>query len=155
MSHHFFLSLSCLSVCFVSLFLSVYLPAYLSVCPSVYLLLLLVTGTKTMLSVPASSKMKIIFCPLVTSVLTCNKTREKMHWSAGTYTQHFLSTHCWNCWNRLHASSHVIFLGFKPQLRTHKNFKRTLFIRTITQSANFGGNPLRQATRWNLRILER
>ena len=143
MSHHLFLSLRCLSVCFVSLFLSVYLPAYLSVCPSVYLLLLLVTGTKTMLSVPASSKMKIIFCSLVTSVLTTKLVRKCTDQQARTP-----NTFCQRIAGIVYMKAAMyIFLGFKAQLRTHKKFKQTLFIRTKTQSAKFRGNPLRQDTR--------
>ena len=33
------------------------------------------------------------------------------------------------------------------KIQTHKRFKRTLFIKTKTQSANFWGNPLCQATK--------
>ena len=36
------------------------------------------------------------------------------------------------------------------RIQTHKRFKRTLFIRTKTQSANFRGNPLYQATKRHL-----
>ena len=32
------------------------------------------------------------------------------------------------------------------EILTHKRLKRTLFIRTKPQSANFGGNPLYQVT---------
>ena len=35
------------------------------------------------------------------------------------------------------------------KIQTHKSFKRVLFIRTTTQHANFGGNPLHQATTWH------
>ena len=34
--------------------------------------------------------------------------------------------------------------------QTHKRFKRTLFIKTETQSANFRGNPRCQATKRHL-----
>ena len=39
--------------------------------------------------------------------------------------------------------------SFNPlvKIQTHERFNRTLFIRTKTQSANFRGNPLRQATK--------
>ena len=36
------------------------------------------------------------------------------------------------------------------EIQTYKRFKRTLFIRTKTQSANFGGIPLYQATKRHL-----
>ena len=45
------------------------------------------------------------------------------------------------------------FAYHKPclsKLRTHEKFKRTLFIQTKTQSANFRGNPLYQATKQQL-----
>ena len=38
-------------------------------------------------------------------------------------------------------------LPFKNMSQTHKRFRRTLFIRTKTQSADFQGNPLCQATK--------
>ena len=34
----------------------------------------------------------------------------------------------------------------QAKIKTHKRFKRTLFIRTKTQPANFWGNSLYQAT---------
>ena len=139
MSHHFFF----VSVCLFCLSVSVCLPACLPFCLSVYLLLLLVPVTKTMLSVPASPKMKIIFCSLVTSVLTTKLVRKCTDQQARTP-----NTFCQRIAGIVYMKAAMyIFLGFKAQLRTHKKFKQTLFIRAKTQSAKFRGNPLRQDTR--------
>ena len=39
---------------------------------------------------------------------------------------------------------------FQRTLQTHKRFQRTLFVKTKTQSADFQGNSLYQATKWHL-----
>ena len=41
-------------------------------------------------------------------------------------------------------------LAFQNKIQTHKRFKRTLFIRTKTQHANFRGTSLYQATKLRL-----
>ena len=51
---------------------------------------------------------------------------------------------------KLYPKHTILYPNTQNCIQTHKRFKRTLFIRTKTQSANFRGNPVCQATEQRL-----
>ena len=54
---------------------------------------------------------------------------------------------------KTHRSIIYIYIYDRVQSQTHKGFKRTLiYYDTDAQSAHFGGNPLRQATKWQTTV---